>query len=133
MIRWSRELAHGWVPVAARSLPRSWAAADSRTRRSRRGGGPAQPPPPRVALAVERRGEALGSPGSDLDLGGDELSHGRFGEYLVLLTGGMKLLEPMLQLERFGVDQRELLLDRDGEVRRSLEPLPGFVHVQEFQ
>src|SRR5207237_7174965 len=46
---------------------------------------------------------------------------------LELRAGGgrLELLEPVRQLERLGVEERELLLDRDREVGRRLEPLPG--------
>ena len=43
---------------------------------------------------------------------------------LVELTAGgagLQLLEPVRQLERVGIDERELLLDRDREIRSRFE------------
>ena len=58
--------------------------------------------------------------GADLDLGGDELAD----EVLLdggAARGGMHVLEPVREVERRGIEDRELLLDGDGEVRRRLE------------
>ena len=57
---------------------------------------------------------------SDLDLGGDELADE------VLLErgparGGLDVLEAVREVERVRIEDRELLLDRDGEVGRRLE------------
>ena len=67
-------------------------------------------------------GERLEPPGLDLDLGGDQLAdevrleHGP-------LRRRLQLLEAVDEVERRRLEQRELLLDRNGEVGAALEPL----------
>ena len=66
--------------------------------------------------------EIVAASGLDLDLGRDQLAD----EMVVELGAGRRglhLLEPVRQLERLGIEQRELLLDRDGEVPPLLERL----------
>jgi hypothetical protein len=58
--------------------------------------------------------------GADLDLGGDELAD----EVLLdggAARGGLHVLEPVREVERRRIEDRELLLDGDGEVRGRLE------------
>ena len=67
-------------------------------------------------------GEGLLAPRPDLDLGGDELADE------VLLERGaarrsLDVLEPVREVERLRIEDRELLLDRDREVGRGLELL----------
>src|SRR5256885_439782 len=60
----------------------------------------------------------------DLDLGGDQLAD----EMLVEVAAcgcGLELLEAVRELERVGVEQGELLLDRDREVLPVVECLAG--------
>ena len=73
---------------------------------------------PGAVLALERCriGEGLAAARADLDLGGDQLAGGRDGEHLVLLGRVIELLEAVLELERLGVDDRELLFEPDREV-----------------
>ena len=67
-------------------------------------------------------GEALAAAGLDLDLGRDELADEVLLE-LGAARGGLHLLEAVDELERLGVEERELLLDGDGEVLAGLESL----------
>ena len=46
-----------------------------------------------------------------------------FGQHRVLLSGHAELLEPVVEGERLRVENRELLLDSDREVRGGLEDL----------
>ena len=77
----------------------------------------------------DRLGEALGPPGADLDLGRDQLAGRRLGQQLVLLAGGVDVLEAVLQLQRGRVEDRELLLEPDREVGGGLESLADEVEV----
>ena len=63
-------------------------------------------------------------PGLDLDLGGDQLADEVRLEHRAL-RGGLHVLEPVDEPERCRIEQRELLLDRDGEVGAGLEALAG--------
>jgi hypothetical protein len=94
MIRWSCQRLHGCAPVAPsdRSRPR---ASPSHLGR--------------------RLGEALATAGADLDLGCDQLADEMRLE-LGRLRRGVHLLEPVDERERLGIEEGELLLDRDGEV-----------------
>jgi hypothetical protein len=83
-----------------------------------------------VALPCYRVAEALCPSRPDLDLGGDQLAGRGIRQHLVSLTGGVDLLEAVLQLERYRIEDRELLLEADCEVHRALESLPGAVEVQ---
>jgi len=69
-------------------------------------------------------------PGSDLDLGVDQLPANGGRELVVGLGGLVQLLEAVLELERLGVEDRELLLDPDREVRGGLEGLVDAVEVE---
>src|ERR687897_112729 len=62
--------------------------------------------------------------GADLDLGGDELSDDVALE-LSSLRGPEKLLETVHETVRLGIEDGELLLDRDREIGRRLELLAG--------
>jgi hypothetical protein len=69
--------------------------------------------------ALRRLAEVATATGLDLDLGRDQLAD----QVLVQLTARgslFQLLEPVRELERLGIEERELLLDCDGEI------LPGF-------
>jgi hypothetical protein len=92
--------------------------------------GEGEEPAAAVALQGDRLREPLGAAGADLDLGVDQLAGRRLGEHLVPLAGSVEVLEAVLELERLRVDDRELLLEPDSEVRRALEGLPSAVEVQ---
>ena len=71
------------------------------------------------ALALEGEGfdEGLAPTGDDLDLRGDQLARDRCGEQGVTLQGVVaQLLEARDELQRGGVEDRELLLEADREV-----------------
>src|SRR6185312_13239899 len=68
--------------------------------------------------------------GADLDLGGDQLARCRLRQQGVLLRGGVEILKAVLQLERGGVEDGELLLEPDREVGGGLESLPSEVEVE---
>ena len=108
MMRWSRQLAHGCVPVAPRVEPQ----------RLDEGGELGAP------LGERRRdvGERLLLAGLHLDLGRDQLADEVRLERRAL-RGGLHLLEAVHEVERRGVEERELLLDRDGEVLGGVEAL----------
>src|SRR5581483_12000284 len=75
--------------------------------------------PATVALGGERGEQALAAPGADLDLRGDELAGDRFGKDRVRGRGrAAELLEARHQSQPGGVEQGELLLEPDREVRR---------------
>ena len=108
MIRWSFQFAQGCEPVAPSVEPERLDEADEL----------------RAAVGDRRRnvGEGLDAPGLDLDLGGDQLARevalgGRPGRR------GLHVLEPVDEVERDGVEQRELLLDGDREVGARVEAL----------
>ena len=58
--------------------------------------------------------------GADLDLGGDQLADDVLGE-VGLLGRRLQRLEAVRQLERLGVEERELLFDRERQVGAGLE------------
>src|ERR1035437_4807394 len=67
-----------------------------------------------------RFSEALTATGPDLCLGGDQLADEvRFD--LAPRGEGLQLLEAIVERERVGIEQRELLFDRHGEVASTLE------------
>ncbi len=68
--------------------------------------------------------ERLLAPGADLDLGRDQLADEMLLERRAL-GGRLDLLEAVHEVERLRVEERELLLDGDREVRRVLEQRPG--------
>ena len=78
-----------------------------------------------LALALDRLGEGLRPARADLDLGVDQLAGGRLGQQLVLQAGARTGPRSRGELERLRIDDRELLLEADGEVGRGLEQLPG--------
>jgi hypothetical protein len=88
--------------VAPRATPRSAASANRRRRRSRGDG---------------RCGQILAAAGADLDLRGDQLAGDRRREQRVGRRCLAKLLEPGNEVERPWIEERELLLQTDGEVR----------------
>ena len=78
----------------------------------------------RAPLGDRRRDvrERLLLAGADLDLGGDELAD----EVLLERRPARRrldVLEAVREVERLGIEERELLLDGDGEVGRGLELL----------
>jgi hypothetical protein len=83
-----------------------------------------------VELALLGLGEALASPGADLDLRRDQLAGRGERELGVVAARRLQLLEAVLQLEGLGVDERELLLDPHGEVGRALEGLANPLEVE---
>jgi hypothetical protein len=79
----------------------------------------------RVALAGDRVVQVIPPAGDDLDLAGDQLPGDLRVEDRVLLRGGVaQLLEARHEVQRRRVEDRELLLQADGEVRRLLEGRP---------
>ena len=91
-----------------------------------------EPDPERLARIGELRpalgdprgrlGEVFAAAGPDLDLGGDQLAD----EVLVergALRHRLELLEAVVEVERLRVEERELLLDREGEVAPGFELL----------
>ena len=110
MIRWSFQLAHGCAPVAPRTSPSGSTSDASCRRRSARTAGTSA----NVSVA----------PRLDLDLGRDQLT-GQVALESLSRRGRLDdVLEAVDELERVRVEERELLLDGDGEVVRSLESLP---------
>jgi hypothetical protein len=91
-----------------------------------------EPEQPRARLALARQGvrEGLAPVRADLDLRRDQLSSHASREDLVALRGRAQLLEALHERARLGVEDAELLLDPDREVRRGLEDLPGSLHVE---
>ena len=76
----------------------------------------------RSAIAARCLGEALAAARPHLDLGRDQLTDDVRRE-VGLDRRGVQLLEPVGQLERLRIEQRELLLDRDGQVGAGVERL----------
>ena len=68
-------------------------------------------------------GKVLAPARAHLDLRGDQLADQVLFE-LRALGGFLEILEAVRELERLGIEDGELLLDRHGEVRRRLELLP---------
>ena len=93
-------------------------------------GGQGEQPATALALALGGLGEGLPPPGPDLDLGVDQLAAHRGGELVVGLRGVSQLLEAVLELQRLGVEDRELLLDPDREVGGCVERLADAVEVE---
>src|SRR2546423_2803896 len=77
-----------------------------------------------LALEIHCLGEGLRPPGAYLDLRGNQLPGGRLGQQLVLKAGYMHVVEAVTQVEAIRIDDRELLLEADREIRRGLEQLP---------
>lgn len=82
------------------------------------------------ALAGAELGEALGAPGADLDLGVDQLPAHGLRELGYRLGRVAEPLEAVREIEGGGIEERELLLERAGEVDRLLEPLARQIHVE---
>src|SRR5581483_12353392 len=82
-------------------------------------------PPPGVALGGDGGREAVVAAGADLDLGEDQLARDRAVEHGVRSRRLAQLLEARGERERPRIEDRELLLEADGEVRRGLEHLAG--------
>ncbi len=84
----------------------------------------------RVPLQLDRLGEALGPPGANLDLGVDQLPAHGLRELGYRLGRVAEPLEAVREIEGVGIEKRELLLERAGEVDRLLEPLARQIHVE---
>ena len=93
-------------------------------------GGQREQPRARLALPRHRVGEVLSPARADLDLGLDQLAGNRLGEHRVVLRRRAQILEALVERQRARVENRELLLEPDREVRRGLEDLPDPRHVQ---
>jgi hypothetical protein len=101
--------------------------------RPRVGPGRSQDEPHRVGQRLQLRpalrhrgghvGERLAASRLDLDLGRDQLADEMRLERRPL-RGGLHLLEAVDEVQRDRVEERELLLDRDGEVGPVVEALP---------
>ena len=76
-----------------------------------------------LLLAGAGVGDVGAGAGADLDLGGDQLAGDRVHEDVVGLPRALEVLEARDELQRLRVDQRELLLEADGEVGGALEDL----------
>jgi hypothetical protein len=77
----------------------------------------AEQPRARLALALARVGEALPPARADLDLRLDQLARHRLGEDRIGRRRLLQLLEAVVERQRMRVEDRELLLDSDREVR----------------
>ena len=106
MIRCSCHGLHGCVPTRRGPTPSGSASARSCARRS--------------PSALGGLRERVAAAGADLDLGGDQLADEVRLE-LGAPRGLLQLLEAVDELERLGIEERELLLDREREVGRRLE------------
>src|SRR6202034_4682469 len=72
--------------------------------------------PASLALSGERVSEILAAPGDDLDLRGDQLAGNRLSQERIARDRGVaQLLKARHEVVRDGVENRELLLDTDGE------------------
>ena len=92
------------------------------------GGRQREQPPAVRALVRECVGEVGAGARDDLDLRGDQLAGDRRAKLGIALLGrGTHLLKPRDQFERLRVEDRELLLDPDGEVGGLRERLRGAV------
>jgi hypothetical protein len=78
--------------------------------------GQGEEPPPVLALAGERVLDVLAAARGDLDLRGDQLARDRGGQQRVGLGGLAQLVEAPYHVQRLGVEDRELLLEPDGQV-----------------
>ena len=77
-----------------------------------------------VALAAQRVVDVLAAARADLDLAGDQLAGDRLGQHRIVGGGEVaQLLEARHEVERRGVEDRELLLEADGGVGRGGEEL----------
>ena len=85
------------------------------------GRGQREQPSAHVALRVHRGRVSLAATGADLDLGGDQLAGDRPEQDRVRLRAVTQLLEARRQPEVRRIEDRELLLEADREVRRLLE------------
>ena len=85
--------------------------------------GEREQPPPRLGLARAGVVDVRAPAGPDLDLGRDQLAGDRRHEHGIPHGGVAQQLEAGDERERLGVEERELLLDPDGEVSRVLEGL----------
>ena len=91
-------------------------------------GGKREQAPPVLALVSERVGQVDARARDDLDLRGDELARDRRAQLGVRVGGGgAHLLVARDQFEGLRVEDRELLLDPDGEVGGLRESIRGEV------
>ena len=108
MIRWSRQLDHGWVPVAPSVSPIGSTSAASSARRSASAAGTSAND---SCLPVfTSTSDAISSPT-------------RFGSRIVPFAAACTSSKRFDEVERDRVEERELLLDRDGEVLGGVEAL----------
>ena len=108
MIRWSRHGLQGCVPVAASAIPRPSASSKScwrRWARSEAASSKSAQRPVRISTS-----DAISSPTRCSSSG-------------VSFAAACSVLEPVRQRERLGVEDGELLLDRDREIAGLLELL----------
>ena len=96
-------------------------------------GGQREEAPAQVALGGDRVGQRLAAARADLDLRRDQLAGDRRGEDRIGLRAGAQVLEARHELQRRGVEDRELLLEADGEVGRALERLAGAFEVDQVR
>jgi hypothetical protein len=94
--------------------------------------GEAEQPGARLALRGERSLKRVAAAGADLDLRRDQLTRHRPHEEVVVAGGSLQLLKARDERSRLPVDDRELLLDRDREIRRGVERLPDEIDVQQI-
>src|SRR5687768_12547856 len=83
-----------------------------------------------LGLHVRRVREVLPPAGADLDLRVDQLTRRRDREQIVLAAGLDHRREFVRELERIGVEDRELLLEPDGEILGGFEDLPRASEVE---
>jgi hypothetical protein len=84
-----------------------------------------------LALTGQGIGKRGAGAGDDLDLRGDQLARDRLGQQLVVLDRAVsQLLKAWGQLERRGIEDRELLLQADRKVPGLCERLDCLVEVE---
>ena len=84
-------------------------------------------------LAFDRFAHRLGPARTDLDLRSDQLAGGGLTEDRIRLGGLVQLGETVGEIERAGIDDRELLFETDREVTRGLENLTGGIQVEQIR
>ena len=84
-----------------------------------------------VRESLDAIGEALAAARADLDLAGDELARDRLAQDRVRLRGVVQLLVAGCEVERGGIEDRELLLDADGRVDGGLEDGLGLLQIDD--
>ncbi len=92
-------------------------------------GGEREQPPAALALARESIFQVAPPPRDDLDLRGYELAADALAQELVLLRGALQQREARYEVERMRIEDLELLLDPDRQIRRGREQLLGALEV----